>query len=87
MLTLRSLLTSSQCLGGVLVGFDENPADGYVIENNVYQNNVASEPLFSPNLVPRDVWLWSNSSNNVVTEEQDTAVLDQGVSNSVTLIP
>jgi hypothetical protein len=74
-------------LGGVLVGFSESPADGYVVKNNVYQNNVASEPLFTPTLVPRDVWLWSNSSNNVVTAVQDTAVFDQGISNTVTLIP
>ena len=74
-------------LGGVLVGFTGDTADGYVIENNVYQNNVASEPLFSLNLVARDVWLWDTSSNNEVTEKQGTVVLDDGVNNTVTLIP
>ncbi len=76
-------------LGGVLVGVGlfGIPADGYVIEDNVYQNNVASEPLFTLNLVARDVWLADTSSNNEVTEEQGTVVLDEGVNNTVTLIP
>jgi len=74
-------------LGGVLVGFDGDPTSGYLIENNDYAGNIASITLFQQPNEPRDVWLWDTSSNNEVTETLGTVVLDEGVSNTVTLIP
>ncbi len=71
--------------GGIAVGLEllGVTASGYTIENNRYENNVATYGGIPAER--RDVWLGSLSSNNSVTECIGTIVLDEGISNSVVL--
>ena len=77
--------------GGILVGVNGlgflSPASGYTIMNNSYANNFASFTLGNSTLVPRDVWLYSNASDNEVMESSGTVVLDSGTGNTVILTP
>lgn len=67
--------------GGILVGWF-GAASGFEITDNAYQGNLAGFPA-----LPRDVWLASDSRDTSVTERSGTTVVDDGVSNSVVVLP
>ncbi len=75
--------------GGIRIGFEAAapfyfvfPGSGFEIADNSYSGNVVGSPG-----VPRDVWLTTLSSDSQVTERASVVVLDEGASNSVSVLP
>lgn len=66
-------------------GIRMTAASGYVLTNNSFSGNVASQTLPSTTLVPRDIWLFGATTGNSLTVGRSTIVVDEGTGNNITV--